>query len=147
MCSQITSAKLTTWKILLFQHQLLKKPKGLLNTFSAKWRINKLKRRSLSMKIKMVIGMLQNKRNQENSRVLFSKNSLQRQLSTILLNSLIVKIGMLRWVFLIKGVIFSMVLQGQVKVPLLKLLLAKSNFQFALWIALTTSMISNSIVC
>ena len=80
----------------------------------------------------MVIGMLQNKRNQENSRVLFSKNSLQRQLSTILLNSLIVKIGMLRWVFLIKGVIFSMVLQGQVKVPLLKLLLAKSNFQFAL---------------
>jgi hypothetical protein len=83
------------------------------------------------MKTIMGIGEFLNKKNLEVWRVLSSKNNSSQAFYKILDNSLIVKNGILKWVYLIREVIYFLVLQELVKALLLKQLQVKYSIQFA----------------
>ena len=75
----------------------------------------------LFIRIMVDIGIFQNRKPLELFKVLFLRNSLLPKLLMMFKILLIVKVGIKKWEFHIKKVIFYMVLLELVKVHLLKL--------------------------
>lgn len=75
----------------------------------------------LFIRIMVDIGIFQNRKALELFKVLFLRNSLLPKLLMMFKILLIVKVGIKKWEFHIKEVIFYMVLLELVKVHLLKL--------------------------
>lgn len=94
----------------------------------------------------MVVGLPPRRRNPEKSRVLFSNHNLSNLYLKILKTSFSVRIGIQRWEFHTKEVIYCMVLLVQARVLLPKLLQPKSIIQYVLSIVLIRLTILTSIV-
>lgn len=111
----------------VYQDKLIQKLRNLFNIYLSLEIRRKVEIILQFMRIIKDIGMFQNKRGRDNYKVLFSKNNLLNLFLMILKISLVVRNGMHKWVFLIKGVIYFMGLLELVRAHLPKLQLPKSD--------------------
>ena len=98
-----------------------KQLENLLSIFLIKYNKRKIIKKLLFIRIMADIGIFQNKKTLELFKALFLGNSLLPKLLMMFKILLIVKVGIKKWEFHTKEVIFYMVLLELVKVHLLKL--------------------------